>query len=373
MNSRRSLRSSASKTAPGLHRRTATPRSGASYASAARSSQRSLRKRSASSVVSSSVVSSSPTSKRAFSDSLKTIGTNNHERLRNRRTQGKSAESSSGVVQTQRRSDGRLVRSRTRSAMKAAPRRIQSGWVKPLLIAALALVLVVGCVGLVRVLPVFKVTQVQINSVNHVSDLELARLAQVSQHDHLLALDTKAISDRLLSNPWISDVKIYRDFPSTVKIIVTEKQPRALVHFTTANTYWYVSDASTWIVPFALKQGEDAQAQIADTQLVVIDTDESNANTQPNTPVGSGGIGAAISLLNGLSDQTRSQVATVQAPNKDALVLHLKSGVEVAFGEVKDIELKEQVMTALLNEHKNEVTYINVRVPKQPAWRGLSQ
>lgn len=309
-------------------------------------------------------------SRKAFADSLKTIGTNNHERLRNRSSDIQAHQTSSGIAGTRRTEGTRFSRTSAPSAQTV--QRKKSSVMTGVLVLTVILILGVAAYGLARFLPVFQVTEVEANRLTHISDQEIAQLAQISQSDKLLTLDTKAISERIMANPWVADVQIYRSFPSTVKIIVKEKEPCALVHFTTANTYWYVSSEGSWIIPFVVKEGSDITQQIAATNLPVIETEETNAHIQPDSSVTMSGTSAAIALINGLSSQMRSQVATINAPNKDSLVLHLTSGIEVAFGEPKDIELKEQVITALLNEHKDEVTYINVRVPKQPAWRGLS-
>ena len=50
--------------------------------------------------------------------------------------------------------------------------------------------------------------------------------------------------------------------------------------------------------------------------------------------------------------------------------LTLKSGVTVAFGDASDLELKEADINALLQEHEGKISYINVRVPDRPTYRG---
>ena len=93
-----------------------------------------------------------------------------------------------------------------------------------------------------------------------------------------------------------------------------------------------------------------------------------------NTQVKDSGLSGALNYLESFSPNMLSHINYMVAPNKSSITMMLDNGVQVALGEPgseSDIKLKETVISNLLAEHQNEVTYINVRVPNQPAWRGL--
>ena len=55
--------------------------------------------------------------------------------------------------------------------------------------------------------------------------------------------------------------------------------------------------------------------------------------------------------------------------SESAIGCTLKNGVEVSLGAPEDIALKEAVALEILNQHSNDVTYINVRLPSKPTYR----
>lgn len=116
-----------------------------------------------------------------------------------------------------------------------------------------------------------------------------------------------------------------------------------------------------------------AKAQ-AEKRVLIYEVDESLAPVV-GEHVPDGGLGAALNYLSSFSDVLSSQIGIMTAPNKSSVTAQLSNGVLLALGapaNKDDIALKESVILSLLKEHESEITYINVRVPSQPAWRGLS-
>ena len=83
------------------------------------------------------------------------------------------------------------------------------------------------------------------------------------------------------------------------------------------------------------------------------------------------GILTGIAIMKDLSDGFGSRVTSISAPDPESVTLTLDNGVEVSFGSSEDVRTKERVAMKVLSEHEGSVTYINVRVPDSPAWRGL--
>lgn len=88
------------------------------------------------------------------------------------------------------------------------------------------------------------------------------------------------------------------------------------------------------------------------------------------------GLSGVLEYMRAFSPALRERVVRMAAPNKSSIIMMLDNGVQVALGapaSEEDIKLKESVLTNLLEQHQGEITYINVRVPTKPAWRGLEQ
>ena len=79
----------------------------------------------------------------------------------------------------------------------------------------------------------------------------------------------------------------------------------------------------------------------------------------------------ALSIIDGMTTELSDQIKSVAAASSNSTTLTLDNGVEIAFGEAKDIRDKERVCLELLKQHEGKISYINVRVVNKPVWRSL--
>ena len=79
---------------------------------------------------------------------------------------------------------------------------------------------------------------------------------------------------------------------------------------------------------------------------------------------------AGIQYANEFSPEFIAQVEEISLESIDAISANLANGVEVSLGAPENIALKERVITSLL-EQVEGVTYINVRDPENPTYRGI--
>lgn len=70
-----------------------------------------------------------------------------------------------------------------------------------------------------------------------------------------------------------------------------------------------------------------------------------------------------------MTTELAGQVKSVAAASSDSTTLTLQNGIEIAFGDSKDIRDKERVCLQLMKEHEGKISYINVRVVNKPVWR----
>ena len=111
-----------------------------------------------------------------------------------------------------------------------------------------------------------------------------------------------------------------------------------------------------------------AVAQQSDAILFI----NSPADVEPSSgaEVTSDVILAGIQYANEFSPEFIAQVEEISLESIDAISANLANGVEVSLGAPENIALKERVITSLL-EQVEGVTYINVRDPENPTYRGI--
>lgn len=186
--------------------------------------------------------------------------------------------------------------------------------------AVIALVAVIG--GLVAVAyftPLMSVRSVEVTGTKAVDSQEVLRVAQVTQGQPLLQVDTAAIADRVASLPAIESVQVERGYPSTLTIAVTERTPvltlkrEGKIGVMDRLGMVYLTFNSAKAVPKDL-------AGLPEMQM----TDPSASN--PTTK-------AILTVVQDLPPWLGAKVVVVGADSPADVTLHLRSGKIVKWGD----------------------------------------
>ena len=110
---------------------------------------------------------------------------------------------------------------------KAPKRRKRSTRRKNRRIAIGLILLVFAAVVVVINLPYFNVENVSVIGNKRVEDAEIRRLSEMEDEQKICGLNSFLAAHKVKVNPYIENAKVDRVFPSTIKIIVTEKEPAA--------------------------------------------------------------------------------------------------------------------------------------------------
>lgn len=223
----------------------------------------------------------------------------------------------------------------------------------------------------------FQITSIDAVASDHVSADDIQKLAKVEEGTTLLNVDTNAITQNLMKNPWVESVSVEREFPDKLKISVTERTVEAVVVMSSRSVAWYLGEGEVWLEPVNLdvSDGQSAddvaleKATSVDAILItgVPATVDPVAGSKATDDV----IVAIRSYLDGFSSDFASQIVSFTAPSEASISCVLSSGVEVSLGSPSDISSKEEVVKSLLAEYPDELTYINVRVPSCPSYRKI--
>lgn len=114
------------------------------------------------------------------------------------------------------------------------PRAVKA-WNFAKLVLGVALVLVTatgtawGAYHLAVTSPRFAVTELKVEGTRTLSDSAVAKLAGIGLGENLLALDVGATERRLVRSAWIQSARVSRALPSTLRIVLVEREARALV------------------------------------------------------------------------------------------------------------------------------------------------
>ena len=235
-------------------------------------------------------------------------------------------------------------------------------FVMRIVIAVAAVLLVIfGSIFVYRS-DLFHVNNVQINGVSHLTSQEITEIAAVPADSTLLRLDAAGIKQRLEDNAWVQSATIHRPLPDTIVIDVTERTPGAVVR---------INDKQTWVISTDCSWLSAATEDDWNNDMRIIDVSNSIAQPVSGSECTDGGIKNALAILDGISDDLKSQIQSISAESSIKTSLNLKNGITVAFGDSSNIQLKEAAINELLSQYAGKISYINVRVPSSPTYRTL--
>jgi cell division protein FtsQ len=236
-------------------------------------------------------------------------------------------------------------------AARARRRRRILGW--GLAVIALA----VGVAYLIRT-PLFGLSEVRVSGIEAVTEAEVLEAAGVRIGEPYLGLDLTAIGGRVAALPRVAAVRVTRDYPSSLRIAVTERPPVASV--SDGSAYWLVAADGTVLDPVG--------GQPADLPYVASVPLPDGVGPGSRLPPGNE-LANALTALGGMNPQLKRQVTGVNARTLDSLEFTLKDGTRVLYGLAVDQRAKDaavQLIRRTLKREGREAQRIDVRNPSAP-------
>ena len=225
----------------------------------------------------------------------------------------------------------------------------------------------------------FAIRTVTATPTTHVSAETISSLAAVPANSTLFGINEGEICDRIKQNPWVADVTITRTFPDTLNIQVTERTEGAIVMMPNNSEAWRISTDGYWLEAVALQSGASAATPLAQATAaakgdgVVLVTEAPKAIApQAGAACTDEAILGVLTYMRELPSDLRAQIVSFKASSIQGIAAILGSGVEVSLGApTGDVAWKGQVALQILKNNAGAVTYVNVRTPDTPSWRGL--
>ncbi|WP_328589142.1 cell division protein FtsQ/DivIB, partial [Actinomadura logoneensis] len=219
---------------------------------------------------------------------------------------------------------GRPARGRSarRSSGRRRPNRWKAAFVTLLVVGLLA---AAGWVLLGSKLLVVRHVEVAGNRLAPRDRIEAA--AGISLGSPMARLDTGAVRDRVRRLREVASAKVERRWPGTVRIVVTERTPRAVV---SRGGRYYRLDGSGITVA-------DGTTRPAGLPLLVV------AAPGPSDPSSL----AALHVVGRLPASLRRRLAEVSAPSPEAVTLRLADGLTIVWGSDERTPEKLRLVEAL--------------------------
>jgi cell division protein FtsQ len=226
-------------------------------------------------------------------------------------------------------------------------------------LAVLALV-VVGVGGwLVVNSPLFTVRHIRVLGNITLTADEVISLAGVSEGENLFRLAPGDMEEALQRNPWVADVTVEREWPSTLVLHVTERAP---VGWARGSGGRHVLVAGDGTVLSAVEQKPDQLPSLGSLEL--------------SLPPGSlyAGPRPLLEVAASFAPELRRQVAGVMA-GESGVNLRLRVGGTVLYGPASSTDAKNAALVSILRQVRREalrIEYVDLRIPSAPALKAES-
>ena len=236
-------------------------------------------------------------------------------------------------------------------AARVRRRRRVLGW------SLVAIALAVGVAYLIRT-PLFGLSAVRVEGTQAVTRAEVLKASKVRLGEPYLGLDLAAIRARVAALPRVAAVEVARDYPSSLRITVTERRPVASV--SAAGRYWLVAADGTVLDPAGRRPAD--LPYVAEVPLP--------AGMGPGTRLPPGNeLANALTALGGMDQRLERQVTGVSARTLDSLEFTLRDGARVLYGLAVDQPAKDAAVLLVrrtLKKEGREAKRIDVRNPSAP-------
>ena len=289
--------------------------------------------------------------------------------------------SKSDSFQNGRRTSARPKRARSDTKSNGRTNRM-SLLSKSIIILVIFLVIGIVAYFSLRISGAFVIQNVNIEGAKYTTSSELTKSSSIPVGSTLLDVNLGQVESNLEANPWVKDAKVTLQFPETLNLVISEKEmaARVIVMDAEGGTHdWVLGEDLMWLTELP---GPNSPANLSVSKGIYDDIE--SVLLIEDAPIGVAPVTGsyctdetilnALEIVNGLTTQLAGQVASVEAAYASDAVVMLDSGVEVCFGTPKgteDIREKERVVLKLLEEHPDEITYINVAIPSNPTWRSV--
>lgn len=219
--------------------------------------------------------------------------------------------------------------------------------------AAFGVVALAACaVGATRS-PLMDVDYVDVRGAEQTPREELLRATGLDRHPQLIDVQPAEIVRRAEALPWVADAEAVKQWPRTVRLVVTERSAIAVAR----------TEAGQWA---ALDREGRVLAVIPDRPPGSIAVTDVPLPGAPGTTLGAPAL-PALAVVDALPAEARDRVGEVVALEGGELELRLLPAGVVRLGSAEQLEAKMQALaTMVAKADLRRLAVLDLRVPNAP-------
>ncbi|WP_425060779.1 Cell division protein FtsQ [Sporomusa carbonis] len=197
----------------------------------------------------------------------------------------------------------------------------------------------------------FTVGTVVVEGNKYITVEEVLRIAGIPERVNIFRLKTAEITDRLMHDLRVAEVKVERRFPASIVIHVKERQPLAFV----ASQYGFVEIDRQGVVMVALKNLKQIKVPV----ITGVRLGNVYVGDQVNNP----GLSNVLTYLAALDEDTLNNLSEVNIKSPDEIIAYTVNSVHIRVGDSQRLAEKARLTGEILQEittKKMAVEYVDL-------------
>ncbi len=227
-----------------------------------------------------------------------------------------------------------------------------------LALAAALLVIACGVLGwLVFFTGLFKVQKVNVTGNSRLSAEYVRQLSLVDSYKNMITLPVESIARNLEQDPWISEARIERHLPGTVNIEVVERAPMVMLDYGGTG---FIADRTGYIISGSTLDQYPELPRVFCGEVPPPKISDRPADAR---------VRDCLKVVASMPAQTRGILLLGNPFDGRGQVFQTRLGFNIIFGDASDLAKKNDVLTAITTDVRNNgrrIAYVDVRVPDSP-------
>ncbi|MBS4026711.1 MAG: FtsQ-type POTRA domain-containing protein [Clostridia bacterium] len=208
--------------------------------------------------------------------------------------------------------------------------------------------------------PYFEINKIYVLGTEKLTISQVLELARIQPGNNILRLNNKVVEKSLATHPWIKDVAVEKKLPSTIKIVIQERQATAIVPG--IEGFYIIDDMGVVLAKVA---------NLAEVVLPIITNVSLQENIYYGEQIDREDFLTALEVISSLPEEIKTRASEVSLG--DVITVYFSGGLEIKIGTRERIQHKlttlSEIFTNTDKEVLDRIKYIDLRFNGPPVIR----
>lgn len=206
------------------------------------------------------------------------------------------------------------------------------------------LVLVATCVYFIFRTSIFNINEVIVKGNEQIETEKVILASGIEKGINIFKLNKSAVIENIKMHPYVKEVRVFRKLPDKIVIDIVERKEAFIVK--TMNTFVYVDEEGIILNVLSEKNNLD----ISELNGFSINNVIIGNNLKLEDEISTSDI---LNFIDRCSKASiLNQISIIKKDKEDELVITLKNGINIEFGNLKEIEHKLAFIKSILEDLK---------------------